>query len=352
MVMGSDRTLSSNRIRVTALGVVLTEADSVLNLGESRITGRDFEIHQGDIVTFDTRNRATLVSGGRVTAADRTEARFDSKTNLLIGLVQTGNFDFREGTRHATSQLARVEDSGNSIQLEGAASFTDGATRIDAAQIRLNQKMNSFVATNDVKTVTMNGTEKILVKAARAEGDSDKVVYTGTVQSPVQLWRDDAWISAERLDASSKENRFRASGSVQSRMNKVRASSETLDYDDAQKTAVYTGKVSAQQRKMLVETDSMTVSIMGNAVSKIVARRNVVVKQGNQQGTGDEATYDAASETVVMTGSSARFVDKPQGIDVKGPRLVISTSGEKMSVQSTGQQRTTTKYKVQKNTAP
>jgi LPS export ABC transporter protein LptC/lipopolysaccharide transport protein LptA len=347
MVLGSDRTLSSSQIRANAAGVITTEDDSVLDLGESRIAGRGFEIRQGDIVTFETKNRATLQSGGRVTAADRTEGRFDSKTNLLIGLVQTGNFEFREGTRHGQSQLARVEDSGNSILLEGASSFTDGGTRMDAAQIRLNQKMNSFVAIKDVKTVTMNGTEKLLVKAERAEGDADTVVYTGGVQ----LWRGDAWISAQRLEASSRDNRFRATGSVQSRMNNVRASSDALDYDDAQKTALYTGKVRAQQRKMVVETDNMTVNITGDAVSRIVARRNVVIKQGTQQGAGNEATYDAATETVVLTGSPAEFVDKVQGV-VRGPRLLIYTSGDKMAVQTEGLQRTTTKYKVQKNTAP
>src|SRR5262249_38304654 len=94
MLFGADRTLQSDLIWINGTGGIATRDESVLRVGDSTIEGREFTIQQGDIVQFTTRARANLQSGARKTSADRTEGRFDSKTNNLVELVQSGNFRF------------------------------------------------------------------------------------------------------------------------------------------------------------------------------------------------------------------------------------------------------------------
>src|SRR5439155_17846758 len=202
MVLGMDQTLESNIIRSNAAGSVQTFDTSVLRLGDSLIQGREFTIQNTeDIVTFDTSRRADLKSSERLSSADRTSARFDSHTNMLLDLIQTGNFQFRDPQYQGHAAMARFEDGGAVVILEGAPVVTDSEKRLEAAQIRLNQKENSFAATRDVRIVTKNSDGQVLVKAARAEGNAETMRYTGNVE----LWRGDAYIKADRLEAAGHE---------------------------------------------------------------------------------------------------------------------------------------------------
>ena len=152
MVFGTDRTLQSNEIWIDGAGEITTRDESVLHVGDSTIEGREFTIQQGDIVQFTTKQRANLQSGERKTSADRTQGRFDSKTNNLLELVQSGNFRFSEGSRQGSAQNARFENGGTIVSLDGSPVVTDTQMRLEASQIRLDQKANSFVATGNVKT--------------------------------------------------------------------------------------------------------------------------------------------------------------------------------------------------------
>src|SRR2546430_16800466 len=76
-----------------------------------------------------------------------------------------------------------------------------------------------------------NSDEQVLVKAARAEGNGEVMRYTGNVE----LWRGDAYIKAERLEAVGREKqdmRGHAEGKVQSVLQAVRARSDKIEYDD------------------------------------------------------------------------------------------------------------------------
>src|SRR5258708_25194265 len=95
MAFASDQTLDSTQISTTADGSVQTADHSVLTVGDSTIEGRDFNIENKDIVTFNTRRRATLKkAGNQESSADETHASFESRTSMLKELVQTGNFQF------------------------------------------------------------------------------------------------------------------------------------------------------------------------------------------------------------------------------------------------------------------
>jgi lipopolysaccharide export system protein LptA len=341
MILGADQTLRSSRIRTTPAGSVETAGNSVLQMADSTVEGRDFYIQQGDIVRFSTARRANLRSGERQSSADRTEAHFDSRTNTLLELVQTGNFQFRDEQFEGLAQKARFEEGGSVVTLDGSPVVTSSQMHLDAGQIRLNLSNNSFIALKNVNTLTKSAGEPALVKATRAEGTGDAILYTDNVQ----LWRGNAYIKAGRLEISSRANQLHAQGSVQSNFDGIRAVSNKLDYDDGQGIAHYEGNVRAQKQGMVLETSDMTVKRRQNDVAEIAAIGGVAVQRGEQRGTGEQAVYDAAADTVTLTGNNAEVHDKEHGT-VEGARLVMKTNGETIVVEGGAGKRTVTKHTV------
>jgi lipopolysaccharide export system protein LptA len=349
MDLGMDQTLESNIIKSDGAGSVQTFDTSVLKLGDSTIRGREFTIQNAeDIVTFSTPKPAELKSDQRVSSADRTNARFDGRTNMLIDLTQSGNFQFRDPQYQGHAASARFEDGGNVVTLEGTPVVTDSEKRLEAAKIRLNQKDNSFAATRNVRILMKNSDEQVLVKAANAQGNGDAMHYAGSVQ----LWRGDAYIKADQLDAAGQHEkadmRVHAEGKVHSILQAVRANSDKLDYDDAQGVAHYLGSVRAQKQDMILEAPDVVVTFRDKNVTDMTATGGVKVTRADQRGTGDRAVYDAATEFVTLTGKNAQVRDKEHGL-VQGARLVMKKNAETVNVEGAAGERTVTQHPVRNN---
>jgi LPS export ABC transporter protein LptC/lipopolysaccharide transport protein LptA len=351
MILGKDQTLESSQIWTNAGGSVRTMDKSVLKLGDSTIDGREFNIENAEEeVTFNTPRRATMTKeGGQVSSADQTNARFDSRTNMLIELVQTGNFQFRTPQYEGHAQRGKFEDGGNIVVLDGAPVVNDSEKHLEAAQIRLNEKDNTFVATKNVTTLMKNTEQRVLVKAAKAEGGSESMLYTGNVQ----LWREDTYVKAQRLTASGDQENSRihaeaaAGARVQSTLQNVRTTSDTLDYDQALGTIHYTGHVWAQKQDMIVEAPDMTVHIRDNNVTDMVATGGVKVTREDQVGNGERAVYEAATDIVTLTGKNAQVRDPEKGIS-QGSLVIMRNKAHNVSVQSGDGERTMTQHPVKK----
>jgi LPS export ABC transporter protein LptC len=350
MAFGPDQTLTAPRIWTNASGSVRTSDESILTAGDSTIEGREFVIDNGeDFVSFRTSRRATLKkSGGMESSSDQTRARFERRTNMLLELFQTGNFQFRTPQYEGRAQTGRFEDTATIITLDGSAVVSDAAKRLEASQIQIDQKDNTFVATGNVSTLLKDSEDPVLVKAARAEGGADSMLYTGNVQ----LWRGGAYIKAERLNAtgqSGQNARVHAlggqGGQIQSNLLNIRATSDTLDYDGALGTVRYLGRVRAQKQDMILETPDMTVQFRDNRVAEIIADGGVEVSRGDQRGSGQRAVYNAASDAVTLTGKNAQVRDKERL--VQAPVLTMANRGQTASAQAGKGERTTTKYRVQ-----
>jgi lipopolysaccharide export system protein LptA len=345
MVFGADQTLESNEIHSNASGSVQTFDTSVLRVGDSIVRGREFSIESTeDVVTFSTLRRADLKSGDRLSSADRTNARFDGRTNMLMDLVQTGNFQFKDPQYQGHSLSARFEDGGKVVTLEGAPVVNDAEKRLEASKIRLNQDGNSFSATKDVSILMKNSDQQVLVKAQQGDGNADSMTYTGNVR----LWRGDAYIRADRLESRGEDKekmRLHAEGSVQSILNGVRATSEKLDYDDTMGVAHYAGKVRAQKDDMVLESPDLNVSFRDQNLTDITATGGVKATRGDQRGTGEKAVYDAAADTITLTGKNAQVRDKQHGL-IQGARLIMKKNGETATVEGGNGDRTLTQHAV------
>ena len=352
MIMGSDQTLESSEIWTNAGGSVQTRDKSVLKLGDSTIEGREFHIENAeDVVTFDTSRPATLKKeGDQESSADSMNARFDGRTNMLIELVQTGNFQFRTPQYQGHAQRGTFKDGGNIVVLDGAPVVNDSEKHLEAAEIQLNEKDNSFVATKNVSTLMKNSDPQILVKAARAEGGSESMLYSGNVQ----LWRGDTYVKAERLTASGKgeqDSKVHAEAAagrqVQSTLKNVRSFSDTLDYDEAAGMTHYTGHVRAQKQDMIVEAPDMIAHFRDQNVTDMVASGGVRVTREDQTGTGERAVYDSMTDIVTLTGKNAQVHDPERGT-TQGPTVTMQTKNKNVLVKSGNGERTVTQHPVVK----
>jgi LPS export ABC transporter protein LptC/lipopolysaccharide transport protein LptA len=343
MTFGSDQTLESNEIRSDAAGSVQTLDASVLKVGDSTIRGREFEIHNSeDVVTFSTARRADLKSSDRLSSADKTNARFDGRTNMLLDLVQTGNFQFRDPQYQGRAVSARFEDGGKVVILDGSAVVTDAEKRLEAAQIHLNQNDNSFTATKNVNILMKNPGQQVLVKAARGEGNANSMIYSGNVQ----LWRGDAYIRADRLESYGQDKqsmRVHAEGGVQSILQAVRANSDKLDYDDTMGVAHYQGRVHAQKDDMVMEAPDVTVNFRDGSVTDLTATDGVKATRADQRGVGDKAVYDASTDVITLTGKNAQVRDNEHGL-IQGARLIMKKKGEAVTVEGGNGERTLTQH--------
>src|SRR5205085_2098680 len=78
-----------------------------------------------DIATFGTQRRAERVTSDRRSSADRTNARFDGHTNMLLELVQTGNFQFRDPQYQGHANTARFETDRTIGTTDGSPAETE-----------------------------------------------------------------------------------------------------------------------------------------------------------------------------------------------------------------------------------
>lgn len=346
MDFGPDRYLTANQIWTNPAGGVSTQGPSILHAADAQITGTDFNIQNGVTITFNTDKRAVMTSNDRQTSANHTSAQFDSKTSKLVSLVQTGRFTFTEGPQSGQADSARLEDSFQVIRLEGAARVRDAKSQVEAGMIELNDRSKTQTASTNVRSISTDSGERVLVTADRVERTADKIVYSGRVR----FYRGSASIEADRLEAPAADKTFRAvaSGHVFSSMNNVQVWADRLNYDDAAKLAQYSGSVRGQKKDMRIVSDEMVVKTTDKdkGVSEITAKGNVVVTRGAGRGVGDQAFYDAVAQRVILTGPNAE-VQTGDGNFTRAPSITISLAGDRMAVvEGAGTKRAVTRYQV------
>ncbi len=346
MKFGGDRYLRANRIWSSPDGSVSTEDESVLQVGDKRVSGKAFRIRNGDVIAFSTSSRATLKTTDSETSADKTDARFDSRTNQLVSLTQAGRFTFRKGEQSGRANTAYSEDGGTKVRLEGAAKLADNRMQVEAGTIEIDDQRKIQTASKNVQTISMESGERVLVKADSVTRTEEKIIYDGKVR----LYRGAASIEADRLEAPAAGEVFRAtaSGHVFSTLNNTRAWADMLEYDDQTRVAHYIGKVKAQKQDLSITSGDMVVKTTEkeNSVSEITAKGDVVVIRGEGRGTGDQAVYDAGTQQVVLTGSAAE-VNTGDGNSTRAPRITVNVSGARMAVvEGAGTQRAVTRHRV------
>lgn len=360
MKFGDDRLLAAETIWANADEAVSTTGPSILNIGDAHINGTAFSIQNGDIVAFHTDKRATLIQQDRITSSDVTDAHFDNRTNQLVSLVQTGHFTIKnEGEQNGRANKANIENGGDIITLEGAARVTDPKLQVDAATIQINYKTKTKTASKNVKTVSLDSGERVLVTADTVVATEDHATYTANSREKVHLYRGQGSIEADKVEGpvGAKVFQATATGHVFSTMNNIRTWADRLEYDDGAHVAHYIGSVTTLKQDMKITAADMVVKLNAetprpssqfteSSVQEIIAKGKVVVTRSDNRGTGEQAVYDADTQQMVLTGGTPQVTDG-QGNTTAAPRITVNVSGDKMTVvEGSSTQRGVTTHRM------
>ena len=320
MVFGPDQELRSERIRHELSGSrTTTGEESFLQIGNARAEGSNFVIERDALVRFHTDDPAFLQTESGSSTGDRTQATFDPETKQLLGLVQTGNVRFTRGDQSGTTDRAELQDSGTRILLVGHPVVSDRRLRIEASRIVLDQKTGSFSAIGDVKTVSLDQANPILIVGGRADGSEDKVVYS----DGSELWRDRIHVKAQTIEIFPDQQRFVAVGGLDSTMDDVRVSSDRLEFEDATGVAHYAGHVRVRSDDAELDAGDLTLTLDEGSPSRVVARNEVIVRGTGFSGVADEAVYSRSEGTITLHGRDAEISDVDAG-SVSGRKLVLN----------------------------
>lgn len=78
--------------------------------------------------------------------------------------------------------------------------------------------------------------------------------------------------------------------------------SDNLNLKSKERVFVYTGNVEVKQGDMTLTSDMLEGTYdENNRIKQLVAKQNVVILKGEIRAHGEKATYDAATEIVVLT---------------------------------------------------
>lgn len=142
----------------------------------------------------------------------------------------------------------------------------------------------------------------------------------------------------------------------------INVEADQLEVLDRESKAIFTGRVVATQGETTLKADKLIVEYKQGAVGldketaaaakpetdkpaaptdrqirRLEALGSVVYISQDQRATGDKGIYDAAQNTIIMTGSS---VSLTQGANiVTGQHLVINTLTNQARIETSGSQR-------------
>ncbi len=121
--------------------------------------------------------------------------------------------------------------------------------------------------------------------------------------------------------------------SLTSNKEPVEITSEKLDFDYKIKRVIFTGNVVVIQGAVNLQTDSLTVDYdqVGEkqTLKTANAEGHVVITQGPKKATGQHATFDQTTRTMVLTGDAVLEEGSNQ---VNGDKIVVHPDDSRMEV--------------------
>jgi lipopolysaccharide export system protein LptA len=110
----------------------------------------------------------------------------------------------------------------------------------------------------------------------------------------------------------------------------IQIKSNELVTDNANRTATFSGKVSARQGDITIYSDKLVIKYAATAqeVDKVEAFGNVRIVQGNRQGEAAHAVYDNKAAKIILDGNPK----VSQGADVIAGKIITYFVDEQKSV--------------------
>jgi lipopolysaccharide export system protein LptA len=361
--------------------------------GERVITAGQF------LMSFDARSRIESLHGRAPTQvlfrppanapagsttqqsqADRLDAIFDAGTQTLREVRQTGNFQYRDGDRQASSDEAHYDAQGQTMLLLGHPQVWDASSRIRAQTMTIDLRTNTSTGEGKVQAThlpspvpgkpapkTAPAPTNVLADRMVAQRQSQVVRYEGHVRA----WQGTDVVESSALDVFRTEKRLSSGSQVvtsflqpaamvsgasnsphpSGEMRPVTIHADFLEYLDQGRRARYRGNVRMVTESTTVKSDRLDVyfsqgdSVEGSQVDHAEADGHVKVTQPGRLGTGDHAEYFAGSGKIVLTGGQPTVVDEEKG-STTGQRLTFYIHDDRLFVDGGDQTPSLSKHRV------
>lgn len=312
------------------------------------------------------------------------QANFSPQSGAMTQLRQWDGFRFIEDERSGQADEGTFDALANALQLTGKAEIADGAGRVTAHRIVLDQTSRRLEAERNVTSV-FNGErgngERGNASAAPAAGlfaEGDRVYATamkmlsdqekGIIEyhGQARLWQDDNRVEAEHIKIDRGAQVLTANRNVMTSLTEngppggapgtVTVRAADLRYDRNSRRAVFDGQVDFRRERLRVLSDRLIAILAGGAgeaesIAGATATGDVkifeTVAGSDRTGFGERAVYDSEAATIVLAGRPARVV-YAGGDETRGAELTYSLDGDSLRVSGQGADRAYTYRRARK----
>lgn len=304
-------------------------------------------------------------------------------------LEESGNVRFQQADRQASAEHASMVRATDTIRLEGSPVVADAVSRTTAASLVVNQKSGELRATGGVVSTYIpaaqgdavnlgSGAAHVSADALSGSVNSGHVAYTGHAR----LWQGESVLDADQIDLWRDDKKLQAGGHVVAVFSQIAgpfaalpgkssgpSSAPTLwkivapilTYWSDRGQAHLEGGVSASSAQGSLESRTLDVFLgaapattagtpsatSGRQLSRVLAQGNVVIRQGDRRGVGEQAEYTAADGKFVLSGGQPTIVNAASDTTT-GHSLTFYVASDTILIDSQEGSRTLTKHRVEK----
>jgi lipopolysaccharide transport protein LptA len=362
-------------------------------MGEKVITAGQF------LMSFDARSRIEILRGmaptdvlfrppaaappGTATQqskADRLDAKFDPGTQTLHDVLQSGNYQYRDGDRQASAEKADYDALSQTMVLTGHPQVWDTNTHIKSQKMTIDMRTNTSVGEGHVQASHLaspapgaapNATPplptNVLADRMVARRQSQTVHYDGHVRA----WQGTDVVESTSLDVYRTQKRVSSGSQVvtsylqpaamvseqggpphpSGETRPVTVHADFLEYLDQGRRARYRGNVRLVTESTNLQSDRLDVyfsegdTVEGSEVDHAEADGHVKVIQPGREGLGDHGEYFAGPGKIVLTGGPPSLVDEKKG-STTGQRLTFFIHDDRLFVDGGDQSPSLSKHRV------
>lgn len=324
----------------------------------------------GTRVVFQPPRSAPPGSIAQESSAEHLEAGFDTALQTVRTVRQWGNFQFREGDRQGTADLAAYDTESETVTLTGRPELRDADVRTRAERVVIDLRDDSAEGTGKVQSTHLRsaaGATNVLADRVVVKRQNQTVHYEGNVRA----WRGTDVIESAALDVYRNERRLssgyqvrtshlqpaslvaenRAAGAGKHETRPVTIRADRLEYFDQGRKASYRGNVKLQTEDTTLEADRVDAYFSGTpggeatALERAIAEGHVRVTQPGRRAAGNHGEYFAKDGRILLSGGPPTLYDADKGFTT-GRRLTFYIRDDRLEVDGGDESPTLSKHRI------
>ena len=300
--------------------------------------------------------------GTQTITSDKLTADFGQTTKGVEKLEASGNANFKELDRNATSDSMIFTAADSMLRMRGGSPLVwdaqsrakapeiDWDTKNQRSELRGGASTTYYSQGKTGGTTPFGATDKpVYVTSASASFDHNAkvAVYTGNARS----WQDNNYVRAEKLTLIEPEGKFTAENNVQSLLYEAKrkengvetnqpifVAARKLTYTRNNRLLRYEDSVDMRQGKDRITGETASIFLSeGNEPERTEIERSVVITSPDRRAVADYVRYEKGTDTVFLRGEPARVEDARQGVS-QGSQMTINLRENRVASEGPSKQ--------------